>query len=138
MSGYAQKWVRPFRSYGTLKSGASHKWFDESSRLIEWFLYGDSDWIIFGLTTSLLCIFEICWVSTAVALVKNDVLLLVPTGKVLELSFPKNFLIKAWLSVEKLFPICFVHFMPMSHGFIKKVPQPPSNRSPSLFCKLPS
>ena len=77
MDGYAQKWVRPFRSYGTLKSGTSLKWFDKSSRLIEWFLYGDSDWIIFGLTTSLLCIFDI----------------------------PKCFLIKAWLSVERLFPV---------------------------------
>ena len=34
---YAQKWVRAFRSYETLKSGASHKWFDESSGLIKWF-----------------------------------------------------------------------------------------------------
>ena len=32
-----------FRSYETLKSGASQKWFDESSRLTEWFLHGDSD-----------------------------------------------------------------------------------------------
>ena len=105
MGGYAQKWVRPFRSYETLKSGASHKWFDESSRLIEWFLHGDSDWIIFGLTTSLLCIFDICWVSTAVVLVKNDVLFLVPTGKVLELGVPKCFLIKAWLSVKRFLPL---------------------------------
>ena len=29
--------------HGTLKSGASHKWFDESSRLIEWFLHADRD-----------------------------------------------------------------------------------------------
>ena len=105
MGGYAQKWVRPFRSYGTLKSGASHKWFDESSRLIEWFLYGDSDWIIFGLTTGLLPIFDICLVFTAVVLFKNDILLLVPTGKVLELGFLKSFLMKAWLSVERLFPV---------------------------------
>ena len=73
MGGYAKKWVKPFRSYETLKSGASQKWFDELSRLIEWFLYGDSDWIIYGLTTSLLCTFDICWVFTAVELVKNDV-----------------------------------------------------------------
>ena len=38
IGGYTQKWVRLFRSYGTLMSGASHIWFDESSRLIEWFL----------------------------------------------------------------------------------------------------
>ena len=90
-----------------LKSDASHKWFDELSWLIEWFLHCDSDWIIFVLTTSLLCIFDICWVSTAVVLVKNDVLFLVPTGKVLlELGFPNCFLIRAWwLSVERLFPV---------------------------------
>ena len=27
---------------GTLKPGTSHKWFDELSRLIEWFLHADS------------------------------------------------------------------------------------------------
>ena len=26
----------------------------------------------------------------------------------------------------------------MSHGVIKKSPQPPSNTSPSLFCKVPN
>ena len=83
--------MRPFRSYDTLKSGAAHKWFDELSRLIEWLLHGDSDWIIFGLTTSLFCIFDIVCVSTAVVLVKNDVLLLVPIGKVLKLGFSKCF-----------------------------------------------
>ena len=41
-------------------------------RLIEWFLHTDSDWIIFYLTTNLLCIFDICWVSTAVLFVKNE------------------------------------------------------------------
>ena len=46
--------------YGILKSGVSHKWFDELSRFIELFLHGDSDWIVFGLTTNLLCIFDIC------------------------------------------------------------------------------
>ena len=30
-----------------LKPGISHKWFDELSRLIEWFLHDDSDGIIF-------------------------------------------------------------------------------------------
>ena len=45
--------------HGTLKSGVSHKWFDELSRLSEQFLYVDSDGIIFGLMTNLLCIFDI-------------------------------------------------------------------------------
>ena len=90
---------------GTLKSGVSYKWFDELSRLIEWFLYADSDWITFGLTTNLFCVLDICWASTAVVDVKNDVLLLVRTRKVLELGFPKCFLIKTWLSVKRLFPI---------------------------------
>ena len=53
--------------------------------------HGDTDSIIIGLATSLLCIFDICWVSTAVVLVKNDVLLVVPTGIVLELDFPSSF-----------------------------------------------
>ena len=40
--------------------GVSHKWFDELRRLIEWFLHVDfSDGIIIGLTTNLLCIFDI-------------------------------------------------------------------------------
>ena len=81
---------RDLLDQGNLKSGVFHKWFDELSRLIECFLYADSDWIIFGLTTNLLCVLDICCVSTAVAvaLVKNDALFLVPTGKVLELGFP--------------------------------------------------
>ena len=45
--------------YGTLKSGVSHKRFDELSRLIESFLHADSDGIIFGLMTNLLCSFDI-------------------------------------------------------------------------------
>ena len=101
MGGHGQKWVTPFRSYGALKSGASHIWFDGLSRMIGWFLHADIDSIIFGVTTNLFCIFDICWVSTA----KNDVLLLLPTGKVLELGFSKCFLIKAWLSVKRLFPV---------------------------------
>ena len=32
-----------FRDHGTLKLGVSHKWFDELSRLIEWYLYTESD-----------------------------------------------------------------------------------------------
>ena len=82
---------RGLLDHGTLKSGVSHKWFDESSRLIEWFLDADSDGITFGLTTNLLCIFDICWMSTTVVLVKNDALLLEPTGKVLVLDFLKCF-----------------------------------------------
>ena len=31
---------------GTLKPGISHKWFDELSRLNEWFLHADSDGIL--------------------------------------------------------------------------------------------
>ena len=71
--------------HGTLKSGVSHKWFDKSSWLIEWFLHADSDWIVYGLRTSLLCI-----LSTAIVLAKN-VLLLVLIENVLELGFPKRF-----------------------------------------------
>ena len=101
--------MRPFRSYETLKSGASRKWIDESSRLLnqaEWFLYFESDWIMFDVTTSLLCIFDITGCPLhAVAIVKNVLFLLVHTGKVLELGFPKCFLMKAWLSVERLFPV---------------------------------
>ena len=78
--------VRPFRSCGTLKSGTSHIWSDESSRLIEWLWHVDCDSIIYGLTTNLLYTFDNCWVSTAVVLLKN-VLLLVCTRKVLELGF---------------------------------------------------
>ena len=89
--GWVCSKIDHMRSNETLKSGASHKWFDELSRLIEWFLRGDSDWIIFGLTTNLLCIFDISWVSTGVVLVKNDVLLLVSIKKVSELGFPKYF-----------------------------------------------
>ena len=50
---------RDLIDYGTLKSGLSHKWFDELSRLVEWFLDADSDGIIFGLMASLLCNFDI-------------------------------------------------------------------------------
>ena len=45
--------------YRTLKSGVSHKWFDELSRFIEWFLHVDSDGIIFVLMANLLCNFDI-------------------------------------------------------------------------------
>ena len=40
-----------------------------------------------GSTVNLLSIFDICCLSTRVVLIKNDVLLLVPTGKGLELDF---------------------------------------------------
>ena len=44
--------------HGTLKLGVFHKWFDELSILIEWFLHADSDGIIFSLMANLLCIFD--------------------------------------------------------------------------------
>ena len=44
---------------GTLKSGVSHKWFEELDRFIKWFLHADSDGIIFGLTANLLSVFDI-------------------------------------------------------------------------------
>ena len=47
------------RDHGTLKSGASHNWFDELSRLIELFLCTESDGMVFGLTSNLLCYFDI-------------------------------------------------------------------------------
>ena len=73
------------------------------------------DLIIFGLTINLLCIFDIYWVSTAVVLVKN-VLLLVPTEKqVLEIVFSKCFLIKMW-------KVCF-----LSNGILKKCGKWPEN-----------
>ena len=53
MCGHSQKWARPFTS-GNYKSGVSYKWFDELSRLIEWFLHTDSDEKIFNLTANLL------------------------------------------------------------------------------------
>ena len=81
---------RELLDHRTLKSGVSHKWFDESSRLVEWFLHPDSDWIISGLTTNIPFIFDICGMPIAVVFIKN-ILLLVPTGKVLELVFPKCF-----------------------------------------------
>ena len=86
MGGHGQKWMRPFRSYETLNSGASHIWFSESTSLTNLFLHAESDSIIFGLT-NLLRIFDISWVYMAVVPIKNDVLLLVATGKVLELGF---------------------------------------------------
>ena len=45
--------------HGTLKSGVSHKVFDELSKLTEQFLHVDSDGKTFGLSTNLLCIFDI-------------------------------------------------------------------------------
>ena len=45
--------------YGALKPGVSHQWFDELSRLTEWFLHADSDGTIFGLMTSLFNILDI-------------------------------------------------------------------------------
>ena len=45
-----------------LKSGVSHKWFDDLSRSTEWFLCTDSDGMIFGLISNQLCIFDIYFV----------------------------------------------------------------------------
>ena len=64
-------------------------------------LYADSDSIFFGLTRNLLCTFNICWVSTAVVIVKNDVMLLVFTRKVLELGFFTCFFNKSLIKCEK-------------------------------------
>ena len=44
--------------HGTLKSGASRKWFNEFRRLIELFFHVDSDGITFCFTANL-CIFDI-------------------------------------------------------------------------------
>ena len=45
--------------HGTPRSGLSHKWLDEFSRLIEWFLYANTDGVIFDLKVNLLCILDI-------------------------------------------------------------------------------
>ena len=80
MRGYAQN-GQDFLDHGILKSGVSQKRFDELSRLIAWFLHPESDWIVFGLTNNLLCIFEISWESIAVVFVKNVLLQWCPQGK---------------------------------------------------------
>ena len=77
--------------HGTLKSGVSHKRFDEFNRFIELFLHVDSKKIIFGLTANLVCMLFNCWGSTAVVLLKNDTFPLVPIEKFLELGFPECF-----------------------------------------------
>ena len=41
-----------FIDHGTLKSGVSHKWFDEFSIFIEWFLHANTDGKFFVLMTS--------------------------------------------------------------------------------------
>ena len=51
-----------FRDHGILRSDVSHKWFDELSRLIEWFLCTESDGMVFGLTFSLLCTCDIYFI----------------------------------------------------------------------------
>ena len=45
--------------HGTPRSGLSHKWLDEFSRLIEWFLYANTDGVLFDLKVNLLCILDI-------------------------------------------------------------------------------
>ena len=70
MGGHGKKWVRPI-DHGTLKSGVSHKWFDELSILIKWFLHADSDGIIFGLMASPIYFVSLTskwWGMTAVVL----------------------------------------------------------------------
>ena len=73
-----EKWWkmrRGFRDHGTLKSGASHKWFDELSRLIEWFLCTDSGGMVFSSNSSLLYVFDIYFVlviSTWLTLKPNN------------------------------------------------------------------
>ena len=45
------------RPYGTLKSRASHKWFDELSRLIKWLLHADNN----GDSQSVVSLIFECW-----------------------------------------------------------------------------
>ena len=52
------------RPYGTLKSRASHKWFDELSRLIKWLLHADNN----GDSQSVVSLIFECWGSSAVVL----------------------------------------------------------------------
>ena len=61
---------------GTLKSGGFQKWFDKSSRLIEWFLHADSNWIIFSSTTNLIYVLSLSFTGCPLYLLRN----LVPTG----------------------------------------------------------
>ena len=85
----AQIWVRPFRFWDSKIRCISQMicWIEQ----IDWMiLHADSDWMIFGLTPDLLGIFDIYWMSIEVLLVRN-VLLLVPTGKTLEVGFPNCF-----------------------------------------------
>ena len=56
-----------FRDHRTLKSSLSHKWYDELRRL--------SDGMVFGLTSNLLCIFDIYFVliiSVWLTIKQND------------------------------------------------------------------
>ena len=50
---------RDLLDHETLKSGVFPKWFDELSRLIEWYLHADNDRIIFDFITNMFCIFNI-------------------------------------------------------------------------------
>ena len=43
--GVVKNW-QGLKDCGTLKPGVSHKWFDELSRLIEWYLHDDNDGIL--------------------------------------------------------------------------------------------
>ena len=75
----------------TLKLSVSHKWFDELCRLIEWFLYADSDWIAFGWTTNLFYVLDIFWVSAAIVLVKMMFCFYSPQEYFQNLVFPNAF-----------------------------------------------
>ena len=92
---------RDFLDYGTLKLGVSHKWFDELSKFVEWFLHADDDWI-FDLMANLLCIFDIFWVFTAVVLVLFG---FSAHRKSFRTWFSQIVLIKSWLSVKSLPPV---------------------------------
>ena len=109
MDEYAQKWVRPFRSYGNYQMHLTNDLTNQADWLNDFGKRGDNDQVIFSLVTSLLCVFDICGVSTAVVLVKNDVLLLVPIGIVLELGFPKFFFNKSLIKCGKIVS-CLMHY----------------------------
>ena len=71
-----------------------------NSKWTEWYLHGNSDGVIFGLIAQYTSYFWLLMLgSTAVVLVKNDVLLLASNGN-FKNWFSQMYLIKAWLSVK--------------------------------------
>ena len=63
-----------FIDHGTLKLGVSHKWFDEFSIFIEWFMHANTDGTIFVLMTSPIYFVSLTskwWGTTAVVLKKS-------------------------------------------------------------------